>query len=78
MDEGQIAIPLSAVVSDSDGQFVWKVNLETMTVARQNVQVGAGVGEALAIDFGLAAGDTIVGAGASYLNEGMKIRRLEN
>jgi RND family efflux transporter MFP subunit len=77
MDEGQIAIPLSAVVSDSDGQFVWKVNLETMTVARQNVQVGAGVGEALAIDFGLAAGDTIVGAGASYLNEGMKIRRLE-
>jgi RND family efflux transporter MFP subunit len=74
---GQIAIPLSAVLSDSDGQFVWKVNIETMTVARQNVQVGAGVGEALAIDSGLAVGDTIVGAGASYLNEGMKIRRLE-
>ncbi len=75
---GQIAIPLSAVLSDSDGQFVWKVDTQTMTVARQNIQVGAGVGETIAIDSGLIAGDTIVGAGASYLNEGMKIRRLEN
>ncbi len=75
---GQISIPLSAIVSDSDGQFVWKVNTETMTVARQNIQVGAGVGDMLAVDQGLSEGDTIVGAGASYLNEGMKIRRLEN
>lgn len=75
---GQISIPLSAVLSDGDGQFVWKVDTQTMTVARQNIQVGAGVGELLAIDSGLAVGDTIVGAGASYLNEGMKIRRLEN
>ncbi|TRY29220.1 efflux RND transporter periplasmic adaptor subunit [Aliiglaciecola sp. M165] len=77
-EEGQISIPLSAVLSDSEGQYVWKVNSETMTVARQNVQVGAGVGEALAIESGLVAGDTIVGAGASYLHDGMKIRRLEN
>ena len=75
---GQIAIPLSAVLSDSEGQFVWKVDTQTMTVARQNIQVGAGVGETLTIDAGLDVGDTIVGAGASYLNEGMKIRRLEN
>jgi RND family efflux transporter MFP subunit len=75
---GQISIPLSAIVSDSDGQFVWKVDTETMTVARQNIEVGAGVGDMLAVDRGLSEGDTIVGAGASYLNEGMKIRRLEN
>jgi RND family efflux transporter MFP subunit len=74
---GQISIPLSAVLSDSDGQFVWKVTTETMTVSRQNIEVGAGVGESLVIDSGLAVGDTIVGAGASYLTEGMKIRRLE-
>jgi len=72
----QISIPLSAVLSDSDGQFVWKVDTQTMTVARQNIQIGAGVGESLAVESGLVAGDTIVGAGASYLNEGMKIRRL--
>lgn len=75
---GQISIPLSAVLSDGDGQFVWKVDTQTMRVARQNILVGAGVGELLAIDSGLTVGDTIVGAGASYLNEGMKIRRLEN
>ena len=77
-NEGQISIPLSAIVSDSDGQFVWKVDMQSMTVTRQDIKVGAGVGEALAIDSGLEVGDTIVGAGASYLNEGMKIRRLEN
>jgi RND family efflux transporter MFP subunit len=75
---GQISIPLSAVLSDGDGQFVWKVDTQTMTVTRQNIDVGAGVGETLAIDAGLDVGDTIVGAGASYLNEGMIIRRLEN
>ncbi|WP_289029571.1 efflux RND transporter periplasmic adaptor subunit [uncultured Paraglaciecola sp.] len=73
---GQISVPLSAVLSDSEGQYVWKVDTGTMTVARQNIQVGAGVGEVLVVDSGLAEGDTIVGAGASYLNEGMKIRRL--
>jgi len=74
---GQISIPISAVVSDSEGQFVWKVNSETMSVSKQNIQVGAGVGQLLAIESGLNVGDIIVGAGASYLNEGMKVRRLD-
>lgn len=75
---GQISIPLNAVVSDSDGQFVWAVDTESMTVGRRNIEVGSNVGEMLIVDSGLAEGDTIVGAGASYLHEGMKIRRLEN
>jgi RND family efflux transporter MFP subunit len=75
---GQIAIPLSAILSDGDGRFVWKVNIQTMVVTRQNIQVGAGVGGTLVVDAGLVVGDIIVGAGTSYLNEGMKIRRLEN
>lgn len=74
---GQITIPLNAIVSDSDGQFVWKVDTQRMTVTRQNITVGASVGEMLEIETGLNIGDTIVGAGGSYLNEGMKIRRLE-
>lgn len=75
---GQIAIPLSTILSDDDGRFVWKVNIQTMVVTRQNIQVGAGVGGTLVVDAGLEVGDIIVGAGTSYLNEGMKIRRLEN
>jgi RND family efflux transporter MFP subunit len=74
---GQISVPLSAIVTDSEGQFVWVVNPETMTVSKRKIDVGAGVGESLVVESGLEAGDIIVGAGASYLDEGLKIRRLE-
>lgn len=74
----QIAVPLNAVLSDGDGQFVWIASGEPLVVTRRNVTVGASVGESLAIDKGLTDGEVIVGAGASYLFEGMKIRRLEN
>lgn len=74
---GQISIPITAIVSDSEGQFVWKVNVETMSVSKQSIKVGAGVGQLLVIESGLNVGDIIVGAGASYLNEGMKVRRLD-
>ena len=74
----QIRIPLNAVLSDGDGQYVWLVTGEPMAVTRRNVTVGAGVGDSLAIESGLVDGDVIVGAGASYLFEGMNIRRLEN
>lgn len=73
---GQISVPLSAIVSDSDGQFVWLVDQESMRVTKRSIDVGAGVGESLVVDSGLVAGDVIVGAGASYLNEGLKIRPL--
>lgn len=74
---GQISIPLSAVLSDSNGKYVWKVDPQAMTVIRQNIQVGTGVAESLVVTSGLNAGDTIVGAGASYLSEGMQVRRLK-
>ena len=75
---GQISVPLSSIVTDSDGQFVWVVDEATMRVSKREISVGAGVGESLVVESGLNAGDVIVGAGASYLHEGMKIRRLEN
>lgn len=74
---GQISIPLSAVLSDSDGQYVWTVEPKTMTVSRTNIKVGADIGDTITIESGLSEGQTIVIAGASYLNQGMKIRRLE-
>ena len=74
--EGQITVPLHAVVTDSAGQFVWVVNSVSMTVSRRAITLGADVGENLIVESGLDEGETIVGAGASYLTEGMKIRRL--
>lgn len=73
-----ITIPLNSVLSDGEGQYVWLAIGEPITVTRRNIKVGASVGESLAVTSGLQEGDVIVGAGASYLFEGMKIRRLED
>lgn len=74
----QLTVPLNAVLSDGEGQYVWIASGDPLTVNRRDVTVGASVGESLAIKSGLIEGDEIVGAGALYLFEGMKIRRLEN
>lgn len=73
----QISVPLLAVMSDGEMRYVWIVNTDSLTVSRRNISIGASIGEMLEVSSGLQAGDTIVGAGASYLHEGMKIRRYE-
>ncbi|PHR93616.1 MAG: efflux transporter periplasmic adaptor subunit [Robiginitomaculum sp.] len=73
----QINVPLLAILSDGDARYVWIVNTDSLTVSRRTITVGTSIGEMLEVTSGLQAGDTIVGAGASYLHEGMKIRRYE-
>ena len=74
-------LPVEAVFSaedqplDSAQRQIWKVNPEDMTVFRANVQVGALTSRGIEILSGLAAGDTVVGAGVHHLKEGMKVRR---
>lgn len=75
--EPQITVPLNAVLKDGTGTYVWVASGEPMTVTRRSLQIGDSVGEFLTVKSGLSEGDLIVGAGASYLHEGMKIRRLE-
>ncbi len=70
-------VPTSAVLSDGEARYVWVVDRDTMTVSRREVTVAPGVGESLAVLDGLAEGEVIVGAGASYLHEGMQIRPYE-
>lgn len=70
-------IPLNAVLSDGAERYAWLVDTETMTVSRRNITVGSGIGESLIVIDGLEVGDTVVGAGTSYLQEGMKIRAYE-
>ena len=71
----QITVPLEAIVSSGDKQFVWVVDPESMSVSKRAVEVGPGVGEQLPIVSGLAVGELIVGAGVSNLHEGMHSRR---
>lgn len=73
----RVSVPLSAVAADGEERYTWLVDTETMTVARRNIVVGSGIGESLVVLDGLVAGDTIVGAGMSYLHEGMQIRAYE-
>lgn len=76
-DVSQIKIPLGALVSNGVERYVWVVDKDAMTVSRRDVTIGTGISDSLSIESGLDAGEWIVSAGASYLHEGMKIRRLE-
>ena len=73
----QLTVPMSAVVTDGAERYVWLVNSETMTVTKRPVTIAASIGADLTISAGLVPGDIIVGAGASYLFEGTKIRPYE-
>ncbi len=73
----QMLVNLSAIGSDGDERFAWLVDPEKMTVTKRTITVGSSIGEQLVVLDGLVAGDTIVGAGMSYLHEGMQIRPYE-
>lgn len=68
------SVPLSAITSDGDSTYVWVVDQDTMTVSRREVSVADGVGEYAVVTEGLASGETIAAAGASFLAEGMEVR----
>ena len=68
-----VSVPLTAVQSDGEGQFVWVVDQEAMTVHRRGVSVAEGVGEFVVVETGLNPGDQIVGTGGAYLAEGVRV-----
>ena len=71
----EIAVPLSALVSDADGTlFVWVVTGEESRATRRAVSVGDARGSDVVVREGLAEGDVVVSAGASKLREGMRVR----
>ncbi len=70
----QVSVPLAAVMSDGNAQFIWVVNNQTMTVSKRKVTIEEGVGKSVIVTDGLKPGETIAGAGATYLAEGMKVR----
>ena len=70
-------VPTSAVLSDGEVTYVWVVDTSTMTVSRREITIAPGVGETLAVLDGLVEGEVIVGAGASYLHEGMQVLAYE-
>ncbi|MDX2486951.1 MAG: efflux RND transporter periplasmic adaptor subunit, partial [Gammaproteobacteria bacterium] len=72
-----VAVPVSAIISDSQKQAtVWIVNEESMTVSPKKVTPGTMIGNIMQVD-GLSAGDRVVVAGAPFLRNDMKVTLLE-
>lgn len=70
-----LVIPLLAILSDHDGEFVWRMDPATGTVVRAPVRLGQELGGGnIELLEGLRAGDQIVAAGASYLSAGQRVR----
>jgi len=70
----RIAVPLDAVTNDGQKNYVWIIDKDKMTVSKRAVSLEEGVGSSIIVTKGLKDNDTIAGAGAAYLSEGMKIR----
>ncbi|MGD8628791.1 MAG: efflux RND transporter periplasmic adaptor subunit, partial [bacterium] len=73
-------IPASAVFASDTGetQYVWVVDPDDMTVHRREIAVGEVTGEGgIAVRGGLEAGERIVVAGVSHLEEGRQVRLME-
>jgi RND family efflux transporter MFP subunit len=62
----KIFVPQAAVLSGSDGNFVWVVNDDL--ASKQAVQVGANSGERIEISRGVNAGDQVVVRGGDRLS----------
>ena len=72
-------LPISAVFSAEDQplkdnkKHVWKVNPNTMTVHRVEVEIGELKSNGIEILSGLTTGDQVVAAGSHFLSENMKV-----
>lgn len=72
---GGYPVPISAVFADESGtQCVWRLDEDTMTARKTPVEVGALSGGKILITEGVSEGDTVITAGASFLEEGQKVR----
>jgi len=72
-----VSVPQSAVQSDGDELYVWIVNPSDMTVTRRNITIQTRLDDSIEVLSGLEPGERIVGAGAAFLHEGMKIREWQ-
>jgi len=72
-----LTLPLSAIKRESKGSIVWVFDAKAGQVKMRPVQTGAIVGNAVAIEKGLQAGEQVVGAGVHTLTDGQKVTPYE-
>jgi multidrug efflux pump subunit AcrA (membrane-fusion protein) len=76
-DKPSITLPLSAIKRESQGSIVWVFDAKAGQVKMRGVQTGAIVGNAVAIEKGLQAGEQVVAAGVHTLTDGQKVTPYE-
>lgn len=69
-------VPVSAVVADGLGAFVWVFDESQGVVNKRRIAASEVVKEGVLIDKGLVDGDLVVTAGTHVLNEGQKVKRF--
>jgi len=77
--EASARIPASALISGPDKDFfVWLYDAETQAVRKQAVQVGPPAAHGVPVTSGLQGGEWIVATGANQLQEGMRVRPMND
>ena len=70
-------VPVAATFTENGKSYVWLINEDSMTVAKQEVTLGIVTNNGITTLSGLEGGELIVSAGANSLVEGQKVRFLE-
>ncbi len=75
-----VEVPLAATFSPAeiDETYVWVIDEQAQTVHRRQVKTGELTARGIKILDGLKPGEWIAKAGVHYLQEGQKIKILEN
>ncbi len=68
-----IAVPIAAILSEGDEQFVWLVS-DSGSISKTRVTVAGDLGNSVTVIDGLIGGETIISAGVNFFHEGMKVR----
>lgn len=71
--DGALRLPLAAVFEHQGQSAVWVLDIATMTVRAQPVEVAGAEGNAVLVAGGLTAGQTVVSAGVHTLTPGQKV-----
>ena len=76
-DNSVIQLPLSAVQSDTAGNFfVWTVERDTSQVTKRPIELGIPSRQQVPVLSGLELGEKVVAAGGAWLYDGMQVRPL--
>jgi RND family efflux transporter MFP subunit len=73
------SVPVTAAQADENEQpYVWKVDPDSMTVSKLEVELGPLTGDRVMLTGGVEEGDQVAISGVTALRKGMKVRKFEN